>query len=158
MSIKIGGSINILLEDPSTFNSPLENQVSYQLNTMLGFRIGRQIKQSSICLFGNYGRYNSTNEIVLRNNTFSAKNNFIEIEAGFLIKEIFRLSAGLGYSNISSFRFSESNYTSISTGISLGSKFLKFDMANTFIIQKLNQKLYYRPSVGLALSFGLFKK
>lgn len=158
MSIKIGGSINILLEDPSTFNSPLENQVSYQLNTMLGFRIGRKIKQTSIGLFGNYGKYNPKNVIVLRNSAFNSKNNFLELEAGFLIKEIFRLSAGLGYSNINSFRFSESNYTSISTGISLGSKLLKFDMANTFIIQKLNQKIYYRPSVGLSLNFEFFKK
>jgi len=158
LSFKIGGSANVLFDDVNNLNGSFSNQLSYQLNTMIGFNIGKSKKNTSVGLFGNYGKYNANNTTLLSNNLFSSSDNFLEIEGGFLIKELFRISGGLGYSSSNSINLSSNNYTTFSAGFSLGPKWLKFDIINTLIIPKNNQKIVYRPSLGLSFVLNFVNK
>jgi hypothetical protein len=158
VSFKIGGSANVLFDDVNNLNGSMSNQLSYQLNTMVGFNLGKSKKNTSIGIFGNYGKYNANNTTLLSNNLFSSSDNFLEIEGGFLIKEFFRISGGLGYSSSNSINLSSNNYTTFSAGFSFGPKWLKFDIINTLIIPKNNQKIVYRPSLGLSFVLNFIKK
>jgi hypothetical protein len=109
-------------------------------------------------LVGNYGKYNSNNPTLLNNSLFNSTKNMLEIEAGFMIKEFFRISGGYGYTSLDSVNFSTNNYTTFSAGFSLGPKWLKFDILNTMIFPKNSQKIYYRPSLGLSLVLNFVKK
>jgi len=158
LSFKIGGSANVLFDDVNNLNGSMSNQLSYQLNTMVGFNLGKSKKNTSIGIFGTYGKYNAINTTLLSNNLFSSSDNFLEIEGGFLIKEFFRISGGLGYSSSNSINLSSNNYTTFSAGFSFGPKWLKFDIINTLIIPKNNQKIVYRPSLGLSFVLNFIKK
>ncbi|MFZ4706923.1 MAG: CAP domain-containing protein [Bacteroidales bacterium] len=155
---KIGSSVNFLFDDINNVNSSYNNQLSNQLNAMFGFNIGKSRKRTTIGLFGNYGKCNLNNTTLLNNSLFSASNNFIEIEGGFLIKEFFRISGGLGYTSLNSISFSSSKYTSFSSGFSFGPRWLKFEIVNTLLIATNNQKIIYRPSIGLSFVLGLINK
>jgi len=125
---------------------------------MFGVNLGKSKKNTTLGLFGSYGKYNINNTTIINNNLFSSTNHFLEIEGGFLIKEFLRISGGVGYSDVNSINFSDYNYSSISTGFSFGPKWLKFDLLNTFIIPKDNQKVIYRPSVGISIVINFWKK
>ncbi len=157
-TLKIGSSALLLVDDFSRLNSSFSNQLSYQINTLFGVNLGKSKKNTTLGLFGNYGKYNINNTTILNNNLFNSTNHFLEIEGGFLIKEFFRISGGVGYSDVNSFNLSTYNYSSISTGFSFGPKWLKFDLMNTFIIPKNNQKVIYRPSVGISIVINFWKK
>jgi len=158
ISFKIGSSANILFDNTNNLNGSLNNQLSYQFNTMIGFNLGKGKKNTSIGLFGNYGKYNPNNTTLSSYSFLSSNDNFLEIEGGFLIKEFFRISGGLGYSSSNSVNLSSNNYTTFSAGFSLGPKWLKFDIINTLIIPKNNQKIVYRPSIGLSFVLNIIKK
>jgi hypothetical protein len=158
VSFKIGGSGNLLFDDVKNLNNSFSNQLSYQLNSMIGVNLGKSKKNTSIGLFGNYGKYNVNNTTLLSNSLFSSNSNFLEIEGGFLIKEFFRISGGLGYLSSNSINLSSNNYTTFSAGFSLGPKWLKFDIINTLVIPKNNQKVIYRPSLGLSFVLNFIKK
>ena len=125
---------------------------------MIGFNLGKGKKNTSNGLFGNYGKYNPNNTTLSSYSFLSSNDNFLEIEGGFLIKEFFRISGGLGYSSSNSVNLSSNNYTTFSAGFSLGPKWLKFDIINTLIIPKNNQKIVYRPSIGLSFVLNIIKK
>ncbi len=163
LSLKIGGSANYLFEDVlSLSNTNLSNlynnQLSYQLNTMFGFNIGRAKKNTTLGLFGNYGKYNPYNTTVFSNQLFSSKHPFIELEAGILIKEFLRLSGGIGYASVNSIDLSALDYNTITAGFSFGPKWMKLDIINTLVIPKNNQKVIYRPSLGLSFVLNFIKK
>jgi hypothetical protein len=157
-SLKIGSSALLLVDDFTRLNSTFSNQLSYQINSMFGVNLGKSKKNTTLGLFGSYGKYNINNTTIINNNLFSSTNHFLEIEGGFLIKEFLRISGGVGYSDVNSINFSDYNYSSISTGFSFGPKWLKFDLLNTFIIPKDNQKVIYRPSVGISIVINFWKK
>jgi hypothetical protein len=161
LSLKLGGNANLLFDDVNNFSNldnSINNQVSYNFNAMVGFNLGKAKKNTTLGIFGNFGKYNANNPTLLGNNLFSSTNNFLEIEGGFLIKEFFRISGGFGYSSSNAISFSSNNYATFSSGFSIGPKWLKLDILNTLIIPKNNQKLIYRPSVGLALVLNFVKK
>ncbi len=161
ISLKLGGNANLLFDHVNNFNNfnnAVNNQVSYHLNAMFGFNLGKGKKNTTLGLFGNFGKYNAKNPTLLNNNLFSSTNNFLEIEGGFLIKEFFRISGGYGYTTLNSINLSSNNYATFSSGFSIGPKWLKLDFLNTLIIPKNNQKVIYRPSVGLALVLNFIKK
>jgi len=161
LSLKLGGNANLLFDDVNNlnnFNNAVNDQVSYHLNAMFGFNLGKAKKNTTLGLFGNFGKYNPKNTTLLNNNLFSSTNNFLEIEAGLLIKEFFRISGGYGYTSLDSVSFSTNSYTTFSAGFSLGPKWLKLDILNTMIFPKNSQKIYYRPSVGLSLVLNFVKK
>lgn len=159
LSLKIGGSSNYLFDNSNNLDGSLNNQLSYQFNTMIGINIGRGRKNTSIGVFGNYGKYNPNNTTISSNSFFSSNENFLEIEGGVLIKEFFRISGGVGYSSSKSLNLSLNNYSTFSAGFSFGPKWLKFDIINTFIIHKNNnQKVFYRPSIGLSFVLNVVKK
>lgn len=163
LSLKIGGSANYLFEDAHSLSNTnlsnlYNNQLSYQFNTMIGFNIGRGRKNTSIGVFGNYGKYNSNNTTLTSNSFFSSNDNFLEIEGGILIKEFFRISGGVGYTSSKSLNISSNNYSTFSAGFSFGPKWLKFDIINTFIILNNNQTIFYRPSIGLSFVLNVVKK
>jgi len=161
LSLKLGGNANLLFDDVNNFSNldnSINNQVSYNFNAMVGFNLGKAKKNTTLGIFGNFGKYNANNPTLLGNNLFSSTNNFLEIEGGFLIKEFFRISGGFGYSSSNAISFSSNNYATFSSGFSVGPKWLKLDILNTLIIPKNNQKLIYRPSVGLALVLNFVKK
>jgi hypothetical protein len=157
-SLKIGSSALLLVDDFTRLNSTFSNQLSYQINTMFGVNLGKSKKNTTLGLFGSYGKYNINNTTIINNNLFNSTNHFLEIEGGFLFKEFLRISGGVGYSDVNSINFSDYNYSSISTGFSFGPKWLKFDLLNTFIIPKDNQKVIYRPSVGISIVINFWKK
>lgn len=157
-SLKIGGNANLLFDDVNNLNRALSNQISNHLNAMVGVNLGKGKKNTSLGLFGNYGKYNPNNPTLLNNSLFNSTNNMLEIEAGFMIKEFFRISGGYGYTSLDSVNFSTNNYTTFSAGFSLGPKWLKFDILNTMIFPKNSQKIYYRPSLGLSLVLNFVKK
>ncbi len=156
--LKIGASANFLLDDVNKLKGAYDNEISYQLNSMLGFNLSKAKKNTSIGLFGAYGKYNAHNTTLPGNSVFSSSTNFLEIEGGFLIKELFRISGGLGYSSTNSIELTSNNYSTFSAGFSLGPKWLKFDIANTFIIPKDDKKVFFRPSLGLSFAFGVLNK
>ena len=158
LSFKIGSSANVLFDNVNNLNSSFSNQLSYQLNTMMGINIGKTRKNTAIALFGNYGKYNPNNSTVMSNNLFSSNNNFLEIEGGFLIKEFFRISGGVGYTSSNSASLTSVSYNTISSGFSLGPRLVKFDILNTIIIQKSNQPIIFRPSLGLSLVINFLNK
>lgn len=161
LSFKIGGSTNFLFDDVKnleSLNSDYSNQLSYQLNSMIGLNLGKSRKNTTIGLFGNYGKYNSYNTTLLNNNFFNTNENFLEIEGGFLIKEILRLSGGLGYSSSNSINLSFNNYSTFSAGLSIGPKWLKFDINNTIIIPQNNEAIFYRTSLGLSFVLNFANK
>ena len=154
LSFKIGASANVLFDNINKLNGSFSNQ----LNTMVGFILGKSKKNTSVGIFVDYGKYNANNPTLLGNNLLSSSNNFLEIEGGFLIKEYFRISGGLGYSSSNSINLSSNDYTTFSAGFSLGPKWLKVDIINTLILPKENKKLIYRPSLGLSFVLNFFKK
>lgn len=161
ISLKIGGSVNMVFDDVKRFdnlNSALHNQLSYQLNSMIGVNLSKSKKNTTLGLFCNYGKYNQNNTTLLSNNFFSSSDNIFEIEGGLLIKEFLRLSGGLGYSSFNSMNLRSNNYTSFSAGFSLGPQWLKVDIINTLIIPKNNQKIVNRPSLGLSFAFNFVNK
>lgn len=157
-TLKIGSSAILLVDDFSKLNSTFNDQLSYQINTMFGVNLGKSKKNTTLGLFGNYGEYNINNTTILNNNLFNSTNHFLEIEGGFLFKEFLRISGGVGYSDVNTFNLSSYNYSSISSGFSFGPKWLKFDLMNTFIIPRNNQKVIYRPSVGISIVINFWKK
>lgn len=158
LSIKIGCSANLLTDDISNFSNSINNQLSYQINSMVGFNLGKHKKNSSFSFFNSYGKYNQKNTTVLNNTLLFSSNNYFEIECGFLIKEFFRLSGGFGYSKTNSITFNSFDYNTITTGFTFGPKWLKFEIENTLMISKSNKKLFMRPSVGLSFCFSFFNK
>jgi len=163
ISLKIGGSANYLFENVlSLSNTNLSNiynnQLSYQLNTMFGFNIGRAKKNTTLGLFGNYGKYNPYNTTLFSNQLFSSKHPFIELEAGILIKEFLRLSGGIGYASVNSIDLSSFEYNTITAGFSFGPKWFKLDLSNSILITKDNQIVFYRPSIGLSIVINMIKK
>lgn len=164
LSLKLGGNANLLFDDVNNLNSfnnvnnTINNQISYHLNAMFGFNLGKGKKNTTLGFFGNFGKYNAKNPTLLNNNLFSSTNNFLEIEGGFLIKEFFRISGGYGYTSLNSINLSSNNYATFSSGFSIGPKWLKFDILNTMIFPKNSQKIYYRPSLGLSLVLNFVKK
>jgi hypothetical protein len=158
LSLKIGGGANLLFDDINTLNSSFSNQLSYQLNAMVGFNIGKSKRNTTIGIFGNYGKYNKNNALLLSNNPFSSIDNFLEIEGGFIIKEFLRLSGGIGFKSSNSINLLSGNYTTFTAGLSFGPKWFKFDINNALIMPKLNNNLIYRPSIGLSVVIGLLNK
>lgn len=158
LSLKIGGNANLMFDDFNNINHSFQNQLSYQLNTMIGFNLGKKKRNTSIGLFGNYGKYNKNNTSQLSNHIFNTSNNSLEIEGGFLIKEIFRLSGGLGYSSSNSINLSFNNYSTFSAGISMGPKWFKLDIMNTLILPQNNKSVFYRTSIGLSFVLNFVKK
>jgi hypothetical protein len=158
VSFKIGGSGNLLFDDVKNLNNSVSNQLSYQLNSMIGVNLGKSKKNTSIGLFGNYGKYNVNNTTLLSKSLISSNGNFLEIEGGFLIKQFFRISGGIGYASVNSIDLSAINYNTITAGFSFGPKWMKFDLINTLVIPKNNQKVIYRPSLGLSFVLNFIKK
>ncbi len=158
ISIKFGGSANLIIQELNNFNSSSLNQFSYLLSTMAGFNLGKYKKNSTIGLFANYGKYNSQNLNNINNSFTSSNKPFLEIEGGLILKEFLRLSGGFGYSSLNSIRFSSSDYTCFTAGFSFGPKWLKLDLANTIILPNNQSKIYYRPSIGLSVAFNMIKK
>ncbi len=159
LSLKLGGSINLLSEDfKSLGGTSINNELAYQINTMIGINLGKHKKNTSFGIFGNYGKYNSKNTTLLNNKAFLSKDDFIEIESGFLIKEFFRLSGGVGYSNFNSISFNSYNYSTITAGFSFGPRWIKMDVTNTLMKIRNNEKYFFRPSLGISIVLNTLNK
>lgn len=159
LSLKLGGSVNLLSEDfKSLGRTSINNELAYQINTMIGINLGKHKKNTSFGIFGNYGKYNSKNTTLLNNTAFLSKDDFIEIESGFLIKEFFRLSGGVGYSNFNSISFNSYDYSTITAGFSFGPRWFKLDVTNTLMKIRNNEKYFYRPSLGISIVLNTLNK
>jgi hypothetical protein len=125
---------------------------------MVGLIIGKGKKNTSFSIFTNSGTYPSTASSYFANSAASITGGFFEIEGGFLFGEFLRLSAGKGFFTPKISAGNRVIYTSGTAGISFGPKWLKLEIANTFIIRENNSRLVHRPSVGVSFALNMIKK
>lgn len=136
-------------------------------NAFLGYRFDMKgnKKANVFGVWGTAGLLNShalervlyTQEVVQvpRSNS---QNSFTELEAGFLLKEWFRVSGGLGqqsFTNLGGERIDlRYNIATLGLNVPLG-KTLVWQTSASMLFGKDFQKASFRPATGLALRFGM---
>ena len=146
-------------------STTLEKIRSWDSEAMIGIRYGvRGTRRANVVgVFGDLGfltgqhlnrMFNAQN--IYEEVPLTSQNEFRSVEAGFLFKEWFRLSGGLGYQTFvnSASQLDATNYYTATTGfyIPLGRR-LTWTTTATAYFGKDFQQVTIRPSTGLALRF-----
>ena len=110
VTVSVGATLNYYYGPGDRNFSKFENdRVNWQINTVLGYTLAysKSGKRTQVAAFGHFG-FNNGKTIVnlLKDQGFtttatsqSSANNFYQLEGGFIIGDLLRLSAGVGQQN-----------------------------------------------------------
>ncbi|MFT6963675.1 MAG: hypothetical protein ACJAWV_003413 [Flammeovirgaceae bacterium] len=160
-SFKLGGHLNYVMGEVDNLPSSFDSQIlSGHAEAMLGVRFGHARKKSAFGIFGSYGKYSEESSQRVVGTSIGAKNQitFYAIEGGFVFGEWLRLSGGKGWENLDLENIENEEYITATLGFAFGPKNFKVEINNNILFPQEENKIIWRPSVGLAVKLDFFRR
>ncbi len=163
LTLKLGGHLNYVMGEvdnlPSSFDSKI---LSGHAEGMLGVRFGQARKKSAFGVFGSYGKYSEESSQLVAETVIGAENQitFYAIEGGFIFGEWLRLSGGKGWEilDLESQNIEDEEYITATLGFAFGPKNFKVEINNNLLFPQEENRIIWRPSVGLAIKLDFLRK
>lgn len=172
LHLQVGLAGNYLYDtnNESGFN-PVSERTNYMAEGLLGIRFDQGRKRANVLgVWGTAGFSSPQTVALLLNEQGLAQgldvdmanpsHRFQEVEAGFLFKEWFRLSGGLGNQEFVTTAGENVNveYMKFTTGLSLKiTKSIKWNTNATFLMADGSDKISFRPSTGISFRFNFLR-
>ncbi|MCI4669957.1 MAG: hypothetical protein MRZ79_17605 [Bacteroidia bacterium] len=172
LHLQVGVAGNYLYDtNNETGFNPVEERTNYNAEALLGIRFDQGRKRANVLgVWGTAGFSSPQTVGLLLSEQGLAQNfevdlgnpsyRFQEVEAGFLFKEWFRLSGGLGNQEFTTTSGENVNieYMKFTTGLSLKiTKSIKWNTNATFLMVDGSDKFSFRPSTGLSFRFNFLR-